>query len=74
MILTLCKSRVRFAPYNILETGTPLEFLKQADSTSKFLTYICHGAIPMAAADLIAGKKAAGWQASQDFVNIMGVQ
>jgi protease I len=61
-----------FCPYNIVETGTPLEFLKKADAAGKILTYICHGAIPVAAADLIAGKKVAGWQASQDSVNIMG--
>jgi protease I len=63
-----------FCPYNIVETGTPLEFLKKADAAEKILTYICHGAIPIAAADLIAGKKAAGWQASRDSVEIMGGQ
>ena len=61
-----------FCPYNIVETGTPLEFLKKAAAAGKILTYICHGAIPVAAADLIAGKKVAGWQASRDSVNIMG--
>lgn len=61
-----------FCPYNIVETGTPLEFLKQADSAGKIMTYICHGAIPVAAADLISGRKVAGWQASQDSINIMG--
>jgi protease I len=61
-----------FCPYNIVETATPLEFLKKADAAEKILTYICHGAIPIAAADLIAGKKAAGWEASRDSVEIMG--
>ena len=41
-------------------------------SFEKILTYICHGAIPVAAADLIADKNAAGWQASRDSVEIMG--
>jgi len=59
-------------PYNIVEAGTPLEFLKQADAAGKIITYICHGAIPVAAADLIKGKKAAGWQASKDSIEIMG--
>ncbi len=59
-------------PYNIVETGTPLEFLKQADAAGKIITYICHGGIPVAAADLIRGKKAAGWQASKDSIEIMG--
>jgi protease I len=61
-----------FCPYNIVETGTPLEFLKQADSAGKIITYICHGGIPVAAADLIKGKKATGWQASKDSIEIMG--
>jgi putative intracellular protease/amidase len=59
-------------PYNIVETGTPLEFLKQADAAGKIITYICHGGIPVAAADLIKGKKATGWQASKDSIEIMG--
>jgi putative intracellular protease/amidase len=56
----------------MVETGTPLEFLRKADKAEKILTYICHGAIPVAAADLIAGKKVAGWLASRDSVEIMG--
>lgn len=59
-------------PYNMVETGTPLEFLKKAAAAGKFLSYICHGSIPVAAADLIKGKKVAGWQASMDSVIIMG--
>jgi protease I len=61
-------------PYNIVETGTPLEFLKQAHAAGKIITYICHGAIPVAAADLIKGQKATGWQASKDSIEIMGGQ
>jgi putative intracellular protease/amidase len=61
-----------FCPYNMVETGTPLEFLKKAAAAGKILTYICHGSIPVSAADLIAGKKVTGWQASRDSVVIMG--
>ena len=61
-----------FCPYNMVETGTPLEFLKKAADAGKILTYICHGSIPVAAADLIGGKKVTGWQASRDSVVIMG--
>jgi protease I len=61
-----------FCPYNMVETGTPLEFLKKADAAGKILSYICHGSIPVAAADLIAGKKVTGWNASKDSVEIMG--
>jgi protease I len=59
-------------PYNIVEAGTPLEFLKQAHAAGKIITYICHGSIPVAAADLIKGKKVTGWQASKDSIEIMG--
>ena len=59
-------------PYNIVEAGTPLEFLKQADAAGKIITYICHGGIPVAAADLIKGKKATEWQTSKDSIEIMG--
>ncbi len=61
-----------FCPYNIVEAGTPLEFLKQAHAAGKIITYICHGGIPVAAADLIKGVKATGWQASKDSIEIMG--
>jgi putative intracellular protease/amidase len=61
-----------FCPYNMVETGTPLEFLKKAAAAGKILTYICHGSIPVSAAGLIAGKKVTGWQASRDSVVIMG--
>jgi protease I len=56
----------------MVAAGRPLEFLKTADAAGKVLAYICHGPIPIAAADLIRGKKVAGWLAVQDAVKIMG--
>ncbi len=61
-----------FCPWNLVEAGAPLEFLKQADSAGKILSYLCHGPIPIAAAGLIEGKRVTGWQASRDPVEIMG--
>jgi len=61
-----------FNPWNMIEAGTPLEFLKQADEAGKILSYMCHGPIPVAAADLVEGKKITGWLASKDAVASMG--
>ena len=61
-----------FCPWNLVEAGTPLEFLKQAEAAGKILSYLCHGPIPVAAAGLIQGKRVTGWQASKDPVEIMG--
>ena len=46
--------------------------LKEAYAAGKLIAAICHGAIPMAAADLVQGKKLTGWLASKDSVEIMG--
>jgi putative intracellular protease/amidase len=61
-----------FNPWNMVEAGTPLEFLKKADAAGKILSYMCHGPIPVAAAGLVAGRKITGWLASKDAVTAMG--
>ena len=61
-----------FNPWNMIEAGTPLEFLKKADAAGKILSYMCHGPIPVAAAGLVQGKKVTGWLASKDAVVSMG--
>jgi len=61
-----------FNPWNMIEAGAPLEFLKKADAAGKILSYMCHGPIPVAAADLVQGKKITGWLASKDAVTSMG--
>ena len=60
-----------FNPWNMIEAGTPLEFLKNADAAGKILSYMCHGPIPVSAADLVQGKKITGWLASKDAVTSM---
>ena len=59
-----------FNPWRItvLHTG----FLRDAYAAGKFIAPICHGPIPVAAADLVKGRQVAGWLASEDAVNIMG--
>jgi protease I len=61
-----------FCPWNMVEAGAPIEFLKQADGAGKILAAICHGPIPLAAADLVAGRRIAGFAACNDAVRIMG--
>ncbi|UCF92225.1 MAG: DJ-1/PfpI family protein [Desulfobacterales bacterium] len=48
------------------------QFLRDAYAAGKYVAFICHGAIPIAAADLVRGKKVAGWMACYDSVTIMG--
>ena len=61
-----------FCPWNMLAAGDPVEFLKEVYHAGKMIAAICHGAIPLAAADLVEGKKMTGWLACKDPVNIMG--
>ncbi len=60
-----------FNPWNVVATGTT-EWLKEAYAAGKTIAAICHGAIPVAAADLVKGKKLTGWLACKDSVEIMG--
>ena len=59
-------------PWNMVAAGEPVDFLQQADRAGKILAAICHGPIPLAAADLVDGKRIAGFAASKDAVRIMG--
>jgi putative intracellular protease/amidase len=61
-----------FNPWNMIEAGTPLEFLREADKAGKIISYMCHGPIPVSAAGLVEGKKVTGWLASRDAVTAMG--
>lgn len=61
-----------FCPWNMVAAGDPVEFLKMAHEAGKIIAAICHGPIPVAAADLVKGKKIAGWLACKDAVSIMG--
>ncbi len=59
-----------FNPWNVVASGTS-EWLKDAYAAGKLIGAICHGPIPVAAADLAEGKKMTGWLASKDSVEIM---
>jgi len=60
-----------FCPWNVVAAGET-EWLKKAYASGKLIAAICHGPIPLAAADLLQRKKAAGWLASKDSIEIMG--
>ena len=61
-----------FCPWNMVAAREPIEFLKRANEAGKIIAAICHAPIPLAAADLVKGKKIAAWKASKDAVEIMG--
>lgn len=61
-----------FCPWNMVMADEPVEFLKKAHEEGKIIAAICHGPIAVAAADLVKGKKIAGWLACKDAVRIMG--
>jgi protease I len=61
-----------FCPWNMVASGEPIEFLKEAYKAGKLIAPICHGAIPVAAADLVVGRHLAGVGACYDAVTIMG--
>ncbi len=61
-----------FCPWNMVAAGTPIEWLKEVHRAGRAIAAICHGAIPLSAADLVAGKQIAGVGACRDHVSIMG--
>jgi protease I len=60
-----------FNPWNIVATGTT-EWLRDAYCAGKTIAGICHGPIPMSAADLVAGRRLTGVLNCKDAVEIMG--
>jgi len=48
------------------------DFLREAYAAGKVIAAICHGPIPVAAADLVKGRVITGWLASEHAVEIMG--
>jgi protease I len=61
-----------FNPWNMVVAGTPVEFLKAAAKAGKKIAPICHGPIPLAAANLVRGKTLTGTAACRPHVAIMG--
>jgi len=59
-------------PWRLTVGSGAQNFLRDAYSYGKIIAAICHGPIPIAAADIIQGKKSAGWLAVEDSVKIMG--
>ena len=59
-----------FNPWRI--TILHRQFLRDAYGAGKIVASICHGPIPVAAADLVRGKKCAGWLACEPSLKIMG--
>ena len=60
-----------FNPWNMVMAGHHT-WLSDANKAGKGLAAICHGPIPLAQADVVAGKWLTGWEASRDPVEIMG--
>ena len=61
-----------FCPWNMVAAGSPIEWLKRAASAGTNIAAICHGAIPLSAADLVKGRRIAGVGACGEHVSIMG--
>jgi len=61
-----------FCPWNMVAAGDPVEFLKRVYDEGKYIAAICHGSIPIAAADLVQGKYLAGLNVCNEAVTIMG--
>jgi protease I len=59
-----------FNPWQI--TILHRDFLRDAYAAGKIVAAICHGPMTMAAADLVRGKKVAGWLAIESPIKIMG--
>lgn len=61
-----------FCPWNMIDAGYPIEFLKRADERGKIISYMCHGPWAVAAAGIIQGKCLTGWISGNDAVRAAG--
>jgi len=61
-----------FSPWQMVETGQPIQFLKDFYKAGKIVGVICHGPVAAANADLVRGKKVTAWLIADDPVTIMG--
>ncbi len=50
-----------FCPWNMIEAGYPLEFLRKANDAGKVISFMCHGPNAVAAAGIVEGRKSTGW-------------
>ena len=63
-----------FCPWNCLDEGSPVELCWRAAAASKVVSPICHGPLVLAAADLVDGRRIAGFTACRDDVITMGAR
>jgi putative intracellular protease/amidase len=61
-----------FCPWNMIEAGYPLSFLRQADEQKKIISYMCHGPMAVSASGIVKDHKLTGWISCRDAVTIMG--
>ena len=59
-------------PWRLTVGSAAQDFLRDAYAFGKIIASICHGPIPVATADILQGKKSAGWLAVKDSVESMG--
>ncbi len=59
-------------PWRLTVGSGAQDFLRDAYAYGKLIASICHGPIPVATADILQGKKSAGWLAVEDSVKAMG--
>ena len=63
-----------FCPWNCLDDGSPVELCRRAAAAGKVVAAICHGPLVLAAADLVDGRRIAGFTACRDDVITMGAR
>ena len=63
-----------FCPWNCLDEGSPVELCRRAAAAGKVVAAICHGPLVLAAADLVDGRRIAGFTACRDDVITMGAR
>ena len=68
---TRCSSSI---PWNYLDEGSPVELCRRAAAAGKVVSAICHGPLVLAAADLVDGRRIAGFTACRDDVITMGAR
>ena len=63
-----------FCPWNCLDDGSPVELCRRAAAAGKVVAAICHDPLVLAAADLVDGRRIAGFAACRDDVITMGAR
>jgi len=63
-----------FCPWNCLDEGSPVDLCRRAADAGKVVAAICHGPLVLAAADLVDGRRIAGFTACRDDVITMGAR